>query len=56
MISYERNLRNVLTPDYQWLFIMIGRLENGVKFLVDLRTDILVSNFIINSDYEINIH
>ncbi|PBC25423.1 malonyl-CoA decarboxylase, mitochondrial [Apis cerana] len=41
MISYERNLRNVLTPNYQWLFIMIGRLENGVKFLVDLRTDIL---------------
>ncbi|OAD58449.1 Malonyl-CoA decarboxylase, mitochondrial [Eufriesea mexicana] len=40
-ISYERYLKNVLTPDYQWLFIIIGRLENGVKFLVDLRTDIL---------------
>ncbi|CAK9833729.1 Malonyl-CoA decarboxylase, mitochondrial [Anthophora retusa] len=41
MVSYERSLKNVLTPDYQWLFIIIGRLENGVKFLVDLRTDIL---------------
>nr|XP_034181548.1 malonyl-CoA decarboxylase, mitochondrial-like isoform X1 [Osmia lignaria] len=41
MISYEQNLKNVLTPDYQWLFVIIGRLENGVKFLVDLRTDIL---------------
>ena len=40
-ISYERNLKNILVPDYQWLFIMIGRLENGVKFLVDLRTDIM---------------
>ncbi|XP_076242951.1 malonyl-CoA decarboxylase, mitochondrial [Calliopsis andreniformis] len=41
MISYERNLRSILIPDYQWLFIMIGRLEHGVKFLVDLRTDII---------------
>ncbi|XP_076669878.1 malonyl-CoA decarboxylase, mitochondrial isoform X2 [Andrena cerasifolii] len=40
-ISYEKNLKNILVPDYQWLFIMIGRLENGVKFLVDLRTDIM---------------
>lgn len=44
IVSYERNLKNALTPDYQWLFITIGRLQNGVKFLVDLRTDILVSN------------
>ncbi|KAF3423271.1 hypothetical protein E2986_00256 [Frieseomelitta varia] len=41
MVFYERNLKNALTPDYQWLFIIIGRLESGVKFLVDLRTDIL---------------
>ncbi|XP_076381986.1 malonyl-CoA decarboxylase, mitochondrial [Megalopta genalis] len=40
-LSYERNLKNMLIPNYQWLFIIIGRLENGVKFLVDLRTDIL---------------
>ncbi|CAL7941269.1 unnamed protein product [Xylocopa violacea] len=41
IISYERNLKSVLTPEYQWLFVIIGRLENGVKFLVDLRTDVL---------------
>ncbi|XP_078036558.1 malonyl-CoA decarboxylase, mitochondrial isoform X2 [Augochlora pura] len=41
ILSYERNLKNILIPNYQWLFIIIGRLENGVKFLVDLRTDIL---------------
>ncbi|XP_076287830.1 malonyl-CoA decarboxylase, mitochondrial isoform X2 [Lasioglossum baleicum] len=41
IFSHERNLKNILIPDYQWLFLIIGRLENGVKFLVDLRTDIL---------------
>lgn len=44
MLSYEQNLKNILIPDYQWLFLIIGRIESGVKFLVDLRTDILVSN------------
>jgi hypothetical protein len=38
----EEWLRNLLTPQYSWLFIHMGRLEKGVKFLVDLRTDILV--------------
>lgn len=38
----EENLRNALSPQYSWLFNRIGRLENGVKFLVDFRTDILV--------------
>ncbi|KAK2577169.1 hypothetical protein KPH14_003326 [Odynerus spinipes] len=41
MIIQERNLKNVLIPPYQWLFIIMGRLKHGVKFLVDLRTDIL---------------
>ncbi|XP_076162060.1 malonyl-CoA decarboxylase, mitochondrial isoform X2 [Ptiloglossa arizonensis] len=41
MLSYEQNLKNILIPDYQWLFLIIGRIESGVKFLVDLRTDIL---------------
>lgn len=41
MIIYERNLQSTLIPQYQWLFIIIGRLKYGVKFLVDLRTDIL---------------
>lgn len=43
MIVHERTLKNVLTPAYHWLFFMIGRLQHGVKFLVDLRTDVLVN-------------
>ena len=35
-------MRDALTPRYQWLFILMGRLEHGVKFLVDLRADVLV--------------
>ncbi|XP_012261945.2 malonyl-CoA decarboxylase, mitochondrial-like [Athalia rosae] len=41
IISTERILSNSLTPLYQWLFLLTGRLKNGVKFLVDLRTDVL---------------
>lgn len=43
MIVHERALKDILTPAYHWLFVIMGRLENGVKFLVDLRTDVLVS-------------
>lgn len=42
-LKAEEQLKVVLTPQYSWLFKFIGRLENGVKFLVDLRTDVLVS-------------
>jgi hypothetical protein len=38
----EERLKYLLTPQYSWLFIHVGRLERGVKFLVDLRTDVLV--------------
>ncbi|XP_015110176.1 malonyl-CoA decarboxylase, mitochondrial [Diachasma alloeum] len=41
LLLRERVLKNALTPQYQWLFILMGRLEEGVKFLVDLRTDVL---------------
>ncbi|XP_052830206.1 malonyl-CoA decarboxylase, mitochondrial isoform X1 [Octopus bimaculoides] len=34
-------LRNALTPQYKQLFVNIGRIEGGVKFLVDLRGDVL---------------
>ncbi|XP_073978767.1 malonyl-CoA decarboxylase, mitochondrial-like isoform X2 [Rhodnius prolixus] len=40
-LKAEEQLKVVLTPQYSWLFKFIGRLENGVKFLVDLRTDVL---------------
>jgi len=43
MIVHERTLKDILTPAYHWLFVIIGRLQYGVKFLVDLRTDVLVS-------------
>jgi len=42
IIKIQERLRNALTPQYSWLFSHVGRLENGVKFLVDLRTDVLV--------------
>ncbi|XP_023708296.1 malonyl-CoA decarboxylase, mitochondrial isoform X2 [Cryptotermes secundus] len=41
IMKAEEWLKNLLTPQYSWLFIHMGRLERGVKFLVDLRTDIL---------------
>ncbi|XP_044016735.1 malonyl-CoA decarboxylase, mitochondrial-like, partial [Aphidius gifuensis] len=41
LLLKERSLKNALTPQYHWLFVLMGRLENGVKFLVDLRTDVL---------------
>ncbi|GAB1605850.1 malonyl-CoA decarboxylase, mitochondrial-like [Argonauta hians] len=34
-------LRNTLIPRYKHLFVNIGRIEGGVKFLVDLRCDVL---------------
>lgn len=42
-IRMKKTLQIALTPEYNWLFIHIGRQENGVKFLVDMRTDLLVS-------------
>ena len=39
----EDRLRHMLSPLYMQLFNLIGQLEGGVKFLVDLRADLLVS-------------
>lgn len=41
ILKNEDDLKSVLTPNYNWLFLHVGRLERGVKFLVDLRTDVL---------------
>ncbi|KAJ9583825.1 hypothetical protein L9F63_021828 [Diploptera punctata] len=41
IIKGEERLKSLLTPQYSWLFSHVGRLEKGVKFLVDLRTDVL---------------
>ncbi len=37
----EDQLREALTPPYLWLFRRIGQLEGGVKFLVDLRAQLI---------------
>ncbi|XP_044576283.1 malonyl-CoA decarboxylase, mitochondrial-like [Cotesia glomerata] len=41
LLTRENILKKALTPRYHWLFVLMGRLEGGVKFLVDLRTDVL---------------
>lgn len=45
LLMTEERLRHTLIPQYQQLFSKIGRLEGGVKFLVDMRADILVRIF-----------
>ena len=37
----EDRLRSALTPEYLWLFQRVGQLPGGVKFLVDLRADLI---------------
>ena len=37
----EEDLREALLPPYIWLFKKIGQLEGGVKFLVDLRAQLI---------------
>ncbi|XP_072926420.1 malonyl-CoA decarboxylase, mitochondrial [Hemitrygon akajei] len=41
LLQAEERLRNALTPRYSVLISRIGRLEDGVKFIVDLRADVL---------------
>ncbi|KAL4233761.1 hypothetical protein ACF0H5_008439 [Mactra antiquata] len=41
MLRIEERLRGALSAKYQILFSDIGRIEDGVKFLVDMRADIL---------------
>ena len=49
-------LRHVLSPLYMQLFNLIGQLEGRVKFLVDLRSDLLVSCICIVHTYNKYIH
>jgi malonyl-CoA decarboxylase len=41
-LRLEERLKAALTPKYHKLFMQIGRNDGGVKFLVDMRADILV--------------
>ena len=42
LVKSEEHLRQVLRPFYGDLFSHIARLDGGIKFLVDLRGDLLV--------------
>ncbi|KAG8258291.1 hypothetical protein J6590_033765 [Homalodisca vitripennis] len=41
LLKTEDKLRELLTPQYVWLFSHLSRMDGGIKFLVDLRCDIL---------------
>lgn len=41
LLRAEEKLRMTLQPRYQHIFAVVGRLEKGVKFLVDLRADLM---------------
>ncbi|XP_038079013.1 malonyl-CoA decarboxylase, mitochondrial-like [Patiria miniata] len=40
LLQSEQRLAQMLTPGYKTLFANIGRLEGGIKFLVDMRADL----------------
>ncbi|CAD5111112.1 DgyrCDS453 [Dimorphilus gyrociliatus] len=41
LLRAEEKLRLTLQPRYQHIFAVVGRLEKGVKFLVDIRADLM---------------
>lgn len=43
LVRLEDRLRSALIPRYQQLLTMFSRLEHGIKFLLQLRVDVLVS-------------
>ncbi|XP_030060381.1 malonyl-CoA decarboxylase, mitochondrial [Microcaecilia unicolor] len=43
VLQLEDRLRHYLTPQYKLLFSHISRLQGGMKFLVDLRADVVES-------------
>ncbi|XP_064628844.1 malonyl-CoA decarboxylase, mitochondrial-like isoform X2 [Lineus longissimus] len=51
-LRLEERLKAALTPKYHKLFMQIGRNDGGVKFLVDMRADILVILSQINASQE----
>ena len=50
LLKSEANLRSSLTPFYLELFNAVARLEGGIKFLVDFRGDLLVSELMTASE------
>ena len=44
MLRLESQLRQTLDPDYNWIFSKVAQVTSqGVKFLCDFRSDILVA-------------
>lgn len=41
LVRLEGQLRNALSPAHNWLFTLIAHKSDGVKFLADLRADLL---------------
>ncbi len=48
----ESGLRLSLLPFYRELFSVFARVEGGIKFLVDMRGDLLVSGMVANAVYQ----
>ncbi|XP_021379839.1 malonyl-CoA decarboxylase, mitochondrial-like isoform X2 [Mizuhopecten yessoensis] len=53
LLKSEERLRNSLVPRFQQLFQKIGRIEGGVKFLVNMRADILTKAPTIHCEKEL---
>ncbi|XP_041353984.1 malonyl-CoA decarboxylase, mitochondrial-like isoform X2 [Gigantopelta aegis] len=54
LLKSEERLKLSLVPRYQQLFTQIGRLDGGVKFLVDMRADILASMTAMSSEVDLS--
>lgn len=52
ILRAEERLRHALVPQYQQLFRNISRQEGGVKFLVDMRADILINLSTVTNEVE----
>lgn len=46
MIKAEDNLRSTLAVDQNWLLSNLARQEGGIKFLIDIRADIMVNRLL----------
>ncbi|KAK4304483.1 hypothetical protein Pmani_007792 [Petrolisthes manimaculis] len=49
-LRWEDRLRQAIQPTYHWIFSQISRLSGGVKFLVDMRQDLLTTLYTKSSD------
>nr|XP_045607335.1 malonyl-CoA decarboxylase, mitochondrial-like isoform X2 [Procambarus clarkii] len=50
ILRWEDRLRIAVQPPHHWVFSQISRLSGGVKFLVDMRQDLLSTLFSRTSD------